>query len=112
MPQNKRRPYLLSYDIGDPKRLLRIHRAVSEEGLALQYSVFYFYATAEEMQRMGEILENKIDPRRDDIRIYALPAKIQVDTLGKAPVASGVQVYGASLPLGFMGRKVSTEQLG
>ncbi len=110
MPSNEKRPYLLSYDIANPKRLVRIHRVVSESGLSLQYSVFYFFCSAREIQGLKEMLCQKIDSRRDDIRIYPLPRRIQVDTLGKAPVADGVLLYGLSLQADFMGRKAKREK--
>jgi CRISPR-associated protein Cas2 len=110
MPINEKRPWLLSYDIANPRRLVRIHRLVSESGLSLQYSVFYFFSSAREMRGLKEVLRRKIDPRRDDIRIYPLPRRIQVDTLGKAPVAEGVLLYGLSLPAGFMGRVEKREK--
>ena len=34
--------YVISYDIGNPNRLLRVHRFLKGFALPIQYSVFYF----------------------------------------------------------------------
>jgi len=105
MPIHQKRPYLISYDIADPRRLQRVHREISEEGLPLQYSVFYCYCSPQAIQGLMARLKGIIAATEDDIRVYSLPRRVQVDTLGKTPVAQGVMLYGDTLPEGIMGRR-------
>ena len=37
MADNQAGLYLIAYDIADPKRLSRVHRALKREGLPVQY---------------------------------------------------------------------------
>jgi CRISPR-associated protein Cas2 len=84
-------PYLIAYDIGDPRRLARLHRYLKGEALALQYSVFFGTFTAAGIERLEDEIAARIDPRQDDVRIYPLPADFQVWALGaSAPLPEGV----------------------
>ncbi|MBN2886465.1 MAG: CRISPR-associated endonuclease Cas2 [Chromatiaceae bacterium] len=62
--------YLLAYDIADPRRLRRIHRAVRAEGVAVQRSVFLVHGTLNALNRLLDHLETLMDPRLDDLRAY------------------------------------------
>lgn len=70
-----RRVHLVCYDIADPKRLSRVHRLVRREALALQYSVFAGAWTEDGLRRMIRALEEVIDARDDDVRIYPVPER-------------------------------------
>lgn len=75
MALNKHMLYLICYDIRDPKRLLRVHRFLRNEGMPVQYSVFTAALTARELRRLLGGLKFIMDERRDDIRVYPLPSK-------------------------------------
>jgi len=75
MSRHRQRPHLICYDIADPKRLGKVHRYLKKTGLPLQYSVFLVNANAEGIARIRAALAHIIDPARDDIRIYPLPAR-------------------------------------
>jgi len=83
MAANQRRPFLLAYDIADPKRLVRVHRTVRREGIPLQYSVFLLVATAAELDALLDRLERIIRPAADDVRVYPLPLRIDAAYYGR-----------------------------
>ncbi len=83
MPASQRRPFLLAYDIADPKRLVRVHRTVRRRGVPLQYSVFLVVATAAEIDGLLDELDDIILPSADDIRVYPLPQRIEAAHYGR-----------------------------
>ncbi|HED14018.1 MAG TPA: CRISPR-associated endonuclease Cas2 [Gammaproteobacteria bacterium] len=83
MPVNKRLPLLICYDIANPKRLQRVHRVVSHKAVMVQYSVYYTEMNRTEIGRIIREVEECIDKRADDVRIYRLPERIQMDTIGE-----------------------------
>jgi CRISPR-associated protein Cas2 len=84
-------PYLIAYDIGDPRRLARLHRYLKGEALALQYSVFFGRFTPAGIERLEDEIAARIDPKEDDVRIYPLPDDFQVWALGaSAPLPEGI----------------------
>jgi CRISPR-associated protein Cas2 len=94
MPAAKTILHLLAYDIADPDRLVRVHRAVRNVGLPLQYSVFLVPGTAAHIDALLAELDDIIDPREDDIRVYPLPRKPDVVHYGRQWLAPGLQLLG------------------
>lgn len=90
MPANERRFHIISYDIGDPDRLRRIHRYLKKCAMPIQYSVFLIQCTAKDLENIIEDLDDMIDPRKDDIRFYTLPKKIEIITLGQQGLSEGM----------------------
>ena len=90
MPANRRTPWLLCYDIADPRRLQRVHRVVCRHATPLQYSVFHTIATRHEILVMLHDIGEHIDPRQDDVRAYPLLTTAQPVTLGRDRLASGI----------------------
>ncbi len=66
-------PHVVAYDIADPRRLARVHRALKRWGVPIQYSVFLCPLSAGKRKVLTAELESLIDPAEDDIRIYPLP---------------------------------------
>ncbi len=83
MPVNKIGQYLVIYDIGDPKRLQRIHRVLKKQGLPIQFSVFSVLLTKSQLSRLMQQLEDIMDLQEDDLRCYGLPNAIQCTNLGQ-----------------------------
>lgn len=84
MAANRPQLHVLAYDISmDPRRLVQVHRMVRRWGFPLQYSVFLIPATPSRMRALLAELAAIIDPRLDDIRIYPLPAKVDIVQLGR-----------------------------
>lgn len=92
MPANQRRPYLLAYDIADPKRLVRVHRTVRGSGMALQYSVFLVVGTTRDLDQLLAALDEIIKPSRDDIRVYPLPMQFDAEQYGRQWLPGGVDL--------------------
>jgi CRISPR-associated protein Cas2 len=90
--QNK--THLIAYDIGDPKRLGRIHRFLRKQAMPIQYSVFLIECNAVQLRALRDELEAMIDPKKDDIRIYTLPEKAEIMTLGQQHLAEGIYLLG------------------
>jgi len=65
--------WLVAYDICEPKRLRRVHRFMLGWGTSLQYSVFVVQARSKDLTRLKAGLSERIDPKRDDLRIYTIP---------------------------------------
>lgn len=92
MPANQRRPYLLAYDIADPKRLVRVHRTVRGSGMALQYSVFLVVATVRDLDELLATLDTIIKPALDDIRVYPLPMQFDAEQYGRQWLPGGIDL--------------------
>lgn len=86
--------YLVCYDITDPVRLNRVFRLLKGMGQHLQYSVFVCRLTYPELVSLKEQLKALIDERYDDIRIYPLPSRLQVEVIGCGDrVPEGVEIF-------------------
>lgn len=83
---NPSRLFLCAYDIRDPRRLVRVHRCLKQRGLALQYSVFVLEGSTEVALGALSAVAALIDHDEDDVRIYALPAGVEVEPLGATEV--------------------------
>ena len=83
MADNQAGLYLIAYDIADPKRLSRVHRALKREGLPVQYSVFTLVIKRKALLRLMGVLEELILPAKDDIRCYRLPENTEIKILGR-----------------------------
>lgn len=70
MALNTPRGWLITYDITNPKRLVRLHRFLVKQATPVQYSVFHFEGSAAQMGRLMADIETRIDVRTDDVRAY------------------------------------------
>lgn len=66
--------YLVAYDIADPRRLRRVHRALRAVAIPVQCSVFLVHGTLKDIERLLEQLDLLIEPRQDDVRAYPVDA--------------------------------------
>lgn len=89
------RPYLIAYDIADPRRLARVARAVSRAALRIQYSVYIGQLAPAALRKLVAELDAIIDPRADDLRIYPLPRRLDAVWYGRSPMPDGVMLAGA-----------------
>lgn len=82
MALNQPRRWLIAYDIRDPRRLARVHRALTKAAVPVQYSLFAAAGSPRAMRELAAALEEKIDTRVDDVRFYPVPEQIHVYTIG------------------------------
>ena len=94
MPQNQQRDHIIAYDIGDPRRLGRIHRYLKKRAMPIQYSVFLIRCTPQALDFVINDLEQMIDPLADDVRFYTLPRNANIMTLGCQGEQPGIQLLG------------------
>jgi CRISPR-associated protein Cas2 len=92
MALNERRTWIIAYDIRDKRRLVRVHAYLRKRAVPLQYSVFVARATANAIRGVLEGLREIVDEGVDDVRIYQLPGRPSVATLGRRMNGGGVQV--------------------
>lgn len=86
--------YLICYDIADDRRLGRTFRFLKQNGIHIQYSVFYCKLTWEELKKVKMVLKGIIDEKFDDIRIYPLPADSKTIVMGCGDrVPEGVNIF-------------------
>jgi len=86
--------YIVCYDIVDDKRLSRIFRFLKQRGIHIQYSVFYCRLTWEELVKLKMGLRSIIDEKKDDVRIYPLPADSKTIVMGCGDrVPEGVDIF-------------------
>lgn len=78
----KQKLYLIAYDIADPRRLGAVARYLCKVASRVQYSVFVAQLTQSQLRLLWSELEEIIDPARDDIRAYPLPASGNVTLMG------------------------------
>ncbi len=92
--------YLVCYDISSPKRLAKVFRLIKGQGIHLQYSVFLCRLAWPQLKSLKSQIAGLINNKQDDVRIYPLPAKMKVDTIGRGyRIPEGVDVYlGGSSP--------------
>lgn len=101
MAANRPQFHVLAYDISmDPRRLVQVHRTVRRWGFPLQYSVFLIPATPTKMRTLLAELEAIIDPRLDDIRVYPLPASVDIVQLGRGTGTdpAGIDLFAEQTP--------------
>lgn len=77
---------LVSYDISDPKRLIRVGKLMKNYGERVLKSVFECNLSQEELSAMRAHIEREIDHLEDSVRFYILCGKcvrrVEVTGLG------------------------------
>ncbi len=82
MALTSKRPWILAYDIADPRRLGRVHRAVKRVGVPIQYSVYFLEMNPVALGAFLRRIERIIDDRADDVRAYPIPVPPDCSVLG------------------------------
>ena len=96
MPAARETPWLVCYDVADPRRLQRVHRVISRRAIPFQYSVFYASAARKDIENMLREVEAQIDPRRDDIRAYPLLTTARPFIYGRSRLPDQVMLLGSA----------------
>lgn len=99
MALNAPRGWLITYDITEPRRLMRLHRFLRRHAAPVQYSVFLFEGSAAQMGRLMSQVESRIDNRTDDVRAYQLPEALSLDTFGRGSLPAETHLLSGKTPL-------------
>lgn len=91
--------WLIGYDITDPRRLGRVHRAMTSRATPIEYSIFLFVGSETALTECLTAVRELIEPKTDDVRCYALPARGYQERIGKATLPDGIQWTGLPAPL-------------
>lgn len=91
--------WLVAYDIREPRRLGRVHRLLKQEGVPVQYSLFAVRNTPHGVLRLKSALEQIIDAKADDVRIYRLPQRPSYVTIGRAVLPDAVLLLDRGMDL-------------
>ncbi|WP_298236502.1 CRISPR-associated endonuclease Cas2 [uncultured Azohydromonas sp.] len=75
--------WLVAYDIGERRRLLKVHRHLAGCALHVQKSVFLARLDGRQAQKLFEELKVLVDEGADDLRLYRLPARPGIVSLGQ-----------------------------
>ena len=84
--------WICSYDICDPKRLKKVHQALSNQGIAINYSVFYLALSPKDFKQLTKKIERLISSE-DDVRFYTSMPLHRAVILGVLS-PSGIQLLG------------------
>ncbi len=87
--------YLISYDIPDDRRRLRVAKILLDSGSRVQYSVFEANPAPQHVARLKQRLAKVLDERKDSVRLYALCAQCteRVEILGRGEATRDQAVY-------------------
>ena len=61
---------VVSYDIPDDRRRLRLANALKDFGVRVQYSVFECHLQPDELEKLRQRLEPLVAPQADNVRLY------------------------------------------
>jgi CRISPR-associated protein Cas2 len=70
--RNRRRWFVVSYDIPDDKRRTKVMKVLSGFGHRVQYSVFECDLRPSDVEKLRSTLAKLINPKQDDVRMYGL----------------------------------------
>lgn len=82
--------YLIAYDVRSPRRLAKLHRTLKKRAIPVQKSVFIAHVEIGNLQALKDTINGIIDEVVDDVRIYRLPANIDLHLMGEAKQAIGL----------------------
>lgn len=88
--------YILTYDIVDDKRRLKIAKIMESMGDRVQYSVFEAYLTPPELQKLLKRVGKVMMAKEDSVRVYflcnACREKVHTEGQGKVTPPPGVMI--------------------
>lgn len=82
MAANQNQIYVICYDISNSKRLQRLFRFLSKKALHIQYSVFTIQTTPVKINKLMLKIDEYIDKREDDVRIYTVSNRMESYMMG------------------------------
>lgn len=87
--------YIVSYDIKNNKRRLKIAKTLLDYGTRVQYSVFECNLNDKQVQKLREIIDRLIDEQEDTVRIYGLceACRGRVTIHGTGTLTADIELY-------------------
>lgn len=87
--------YIVSYDIKNDKRRLKIAKTLLDYGSRVQYSVFECNLNEKQVQKLREKIDRLIEAREDTVRIYGLceTCRGRVTIHGTGVLTEDVEIY-------------------
>lgn len=85
---HRRRPWLICYDVADPRRLRRTFKTLRDVALPVQKSVFVAQLTQDELERLLVQLAEHIDPLEDRLQVFILQDPAAPRSLGQSAANS------------------------
>lgn len=82
--------FVLGYDICEPSRLTRIHRAMISHATPIEYSIFLLDGSYTDLRHCLNAVTPLMDKRDDDVRVYPLPSRGLQCRLGKQVLPDGI----------------------
>lgn len=79
---------VISYDISDDRRRVKIAKTLEDYGTRVQYSVFECRLLPPELERLKRLLKTYLRESQDSIRIYFVAA----DDVGRIQILGGGKV--------------------
>ncbi len=92
MSHSEQRSWLVAYDVTDPRRLGRVHRFLKRHAIPVQYSVFVTRCDERKLEVILGGVEERINPKEDDIRAYHIPDRCEVSMLGAQHFPDGIML--------------------
>ena len=89
--------WILAYDITDKRRLQRVSKYMSQEGIRLQLSIYLLTGHRKQIELVVAQLLQWIDIQSDDVRIYGLTDYSKIWLLGKGYDLNGVTLSDSNL---------------
>jgi CRISPR-associated protein Cas2 len=105
MALNQIRSWLIAYDIANPRRLRRVHRALRECAVPVQYSVFAARCSAAKLGSIRMSVAGLIAKREDDVRFYPVPEPASIFVHGRKALPEGLQLLDASASVDLAARQ-------
>ncbi len=87
--------WVISYDIKDDRRRLKVAKALEDYGKRVQYSVFECILKEEQINRLKSKLQRIINNEEDSVRYYKLcnPCKGKIIIQGQGKVSEDEDFY-------------------
>jgi CRISPR-associated protein Cas2 len=87
--------YVISYDIPDDKRRLKVARMLEAHGERVQYSVFECLLKEKDFKTLRRQLQKLVSEKEDSVRIYRLcpPCVERIEAWGRATLTTIPDVY-------------------
>ncbi len=99
---NQQIQFLVTYDICNAKRLLKVHRLLKKQGFPVQYSVFSVITTKKRIRTLLDDIQQLIDSREDDIRCYTLPDTVDCQIIGRQVFPEDIALFSKGVAFVFV----------